>query len=333
MPAAVHLPHHAVLHGGFGRDGVRKFKRRVVGFEQTVAVAESGKGARKGGVRRHGERQRVGLRGEKLRGGGGNRRVQIPPKLFQRHLAVAVHIRFGLAVKPEAAGKRAGEVGDRARGEPLAVVIPTGFKPAGGGQHVDARVGQKGRFQRRGGLRAAARQKAVRKSAAADQRAGIAGVHDQQLFALYARKDVLQRRRAQRRFVFAVAQHQINLPVVRGGEHAVGAQVEDGEIGLVRVAECVVHGGLQAPDGADGAILDGKVAEVQPRADQRGTDDVQIAGDGIAQIRQGEKVVAGDEQRARLPQRPRGQREQQQKNDERENPSHNRRPPFFRNGG
>ena len=32
-------------------------------------------------------------------------------------------------------------------------------------------------------------------------------------------------------------------------------------------------------------------------------------------------------------QRPRGQREQQQKNDERENPSHNRRPPFFRNGG
>jgi len=191
---------------------------------------------------------------------------------------------------------------------------------------VDARVGQKGRFQRRGGLRAAARQKAVRKSAAADQRAGIAGVHDQQLFALYARKDVLQRRRAQRRFVFAVAQHQINLPVVRGGEHAVGAQVEDGEIGLV-------HGGLKAPDGADGAILDGKVAEVQPRADQRGTDDVQIAGDGIAQIRQGEKVAAGDEQRARLPQRPRGQREQQQKNDERENPSHNRRPPFFRNGG
>ena len=61
--------------------------------------------------------------------------------------------------------------------------------------------------------------------------------------------------------------------------------------------------------------------------------DVQIAGDGIAQIRQGEKVAAGDEQRARLPQRPRGQREQQQKNDERENPSHNRRPPFFRNGG
>ena len=198
---------------------------------------------------------------------------------------------------------------------------------------MDARVGQKGRFQRRGGLRAAARQKAVRKSAAADQRAGIAGVHDQQLFALYARKDVLQRRRAQRRFVFAVAQHQINLPVVRGGEHAMGAQVEDGKIGLVRVAECVVHGGLQAPDGADGAILDGKATEVQPRADQRGTDDVQIAGDGIAQIRQGEKVAAGDEQRARLPQRPRGQREQQQKNDERENPSHNRRPPFFRNGG
>ena len=52
---------------------------------------------------------------------------------------------------------------------------------------------------------------------------------------------------------FAVAQHQINLPVVRGGEHAVGAQVEDGKIGLVRVAECVVHGGLQVPDGADGA--------------------------------------------------------------------------------
>lgn len=112
--------------------------------------------------------------------------------------------------------------------------------------------------------------------------------------------------RAQRGFAFAVAQHQVNLPVVGGGKHAVCTQIEDGQVGFIRAVKRIVYRAAQMVERADGAVLDGQAADIQPRADERRTDDVQIAGNGIAEARHGKKVVAGNQQRARLAQREGG---------------------------
>lgn len=138
VPAAADLPHHAVLHGGFFGYGIGKFERRVVVFQQAVAVAEPGERAGKRSARRYREGQRVRLSGEQLHGRGRHCRAQVAPQLFQRDFAVIVHIRFRLAIQPKTAGKRAGKVRNRACRQTFAVVIPAGFKSAGGGQHVNA---------------------------------------------------------------------------------------------------------------------------------------------------------------------------------------------------
>ena len=175
---------------------------------------------------------------------------------------------------------------------------------------MHAGIGQKGGEERR--LRVpAAGQTALPGHAAADERAGVAGVHDEQLFALDAADEVVQVLRAQRRFRLAVAQEQIDLPVVRGGEDAVRAQVEDGKVALDSLVKGVVKRCAQGLLRADGAILDGQAAQTHARAEERGADHVQVAGDGCAQVHLGDEVRAGDQQRARICQRREGQGEQQ----------------------
>jgi len=67
------------------------------------------------------------------------------------------------------------------------------------------------------GLFVAAGQTALLGLAAPDERAGVAGVQNQQLFALNGRDELIELLRAQGAFVFSVAKEQIDLPVVRGG--------------------------------------------------------------------------------------------------------------------
>lgn len=82
VPAAADLPHHAVLHGGFFGYGIGKFERRVIVFQQAVAVAKPGERAGKRSARRHREGQRVRLSGEQLHGRGRHCRAQVAPQLF-----------------------------------------------------------------------------------------------------------------------------------------------------------------------------------------------------------------------------------------------------------
>ena len=60
-------------------------------------------------------------------------------------------------------------------------------------------------------------QHAFLRLTAADERARVAGVQNQQLFALNAADQRVQRFAGKRAFCFAIAQQQINLIVVCGG--------------------------------------------------------------------------------------------------------------------
>ena len=95
----------------------------------------------------------------------------------------------------------------------------------------------------------------LRRHAAADERAGMARVDDQQLFALNVMDERVELRGAQGRLRLAVAQQQIDLAVVGGGENAVRTQIEDGQIVFVAFGECAVDGRAQRFDCADGAII------------------------------------------------------------------------------
>ena len=77
---------------------------------------------------------------------------------------------------------------------------------------------------------------------AADERAGITGVQNQQLFALHAAEYAAQLRGGERILALPVAKEQIDLLVVGGGEHAVRTQVEDGKIVLVALGKGVLRG-------------------------------------------------------------------------------------------
>jgi len=85
-----------------------------------------------------------------------------------------------------------------------------------------------------------------------------------------------------------------------------GAQIEDGQIAFVGVLKGVGHRGGKGLNRADGAVLDGEAAKRHVRADERGTDQMQIAGDRRAEIGLGDEVRAGEQQRVRLPLRKGG---------------------------
>ena len=166
---------------------------------------------------------------------------------------------------------------------------------------MNARIGgQKNRLLRlsgRGNL--TGQQDGWRRQPAANQRPGIAGVKDHELLPLNGGDDGKELLRGERRLRFAVAQQQIHLPVIRGGEDAVRAEVEDGKIVLIRLAHRVGDGAFKRLARANRAILKGEYLEPGIGADQRGADQMQIAGAGSAQIRLGAEFGAGDQQRAR----------------------------------
>ena len=92
------------------------------------------------------------------------------------------------------------------------------------------------------------------------------------------------------------------------------AEIENGEVVFRSVGKGIVYRMGQGVYAADGAVLDGQAADVHACTDQRRTDDMQVAGNGVSQIGHGNKIVAGDQQRTGLTKRKNGQRYKQQNN-------------------
>ncbi len=261
VPAAVFVGRDAVSHARCNRGGVVERDGRAFWIQRCALENDARQFAQRLIDRGAGvvadEREIVLLR-IGLRAGAGLPCAQIGVHFAQGDGAVAVLVGGVGAVKPRARDERGGEVARAGRRFfRVGLPVPRKLVCAGGDEHMEI-IAAEGR--------ANARRADRRRNALADQRAGGAGVHEQHLLPRNARQQRFQRLRADFFLHGAVGEKQRALRQRAARiERAVRADVDEGNIVLVRAGKRPVDGGLERIRAGCNAVqaADEKAARIQ----------------------------------------------------------------------